>query len=71
MCDVANAIGILFDCKYYTVRQPRSLEYVFYGVITNTGAAAAGFEMAHNLIQEWTRYKTNVKRSYTLGCAAG
>lgn len=70
-CDVADAMETLFDCKSYTVSKNTSLEWVFYGIATNASAAASGFEMAHNLISEWTRYKTGVKHSYSLGCAAG
>lgn len=65
------AMGKFFDCKHYTVRRPRSLDIVFYGLAENTITAALAFEMAYNLISEWARAQkgSGPKNSYCLGAS--
>lgn len=72
-CDLAYAMQVFFDCKCYSVARARSIEWTFYGIASNTAAAAMAFEMAHNLIQGWALEKKgiSIKHSYTLGVSAG
>jgi hypothetical protein len=50
---VADAIEIFFDCKSFSERNDRSIDYTFYGIAENTVTAAMAFEMVHNRIFEW------------------
>lgn len=70
---LSRAMCIFFDCKCYSTQMIWSLDWTFYGIAQNTVAAAMAFEMAHNLILEWGRYKkgVRVKNSYLLGLSAG
>lgn len=71
--DLTHAMRVFFDCKCYSMAGACSIEWTFYGVASNTAAAAMAFEMAHNLIQGWALKKKGVaiKHSYTLGVSAG
>ena len=69
--DVASAMTVFFDCKYYKTARVVKVEWTFYGIATNTVAAAMAFEMAFNLIMEWSRAKKGGMMSYRIGCATG
>ena len=71
--DLAHAMHVFFDCKSYSVARAYSIEWVFYGVASNTAAAAMAFEMAYNLTLGWALEKKgpSVKHSYTMGVSAG
>lgn len=70
---LADAMDIFFDCKSYSTRFDASIEWTFYGIATNTAAAAMGFEMAYNLILSWGALKKggSPRHSYCLGVAEG
>lgn len=71
--DLVHAMQVFFDCKCYSMATAHSIEWVFYGVASNTAAAAMAFEMAHNLIKGWALEKigVSIKYSYTMGASAG
>ncbi|KAJ5144267.1 hypothetical protein N7526_001775 [Penicillium atrosanguineum] len=50
---VAKAMCTFFDCKSFSTDFGISVEWSFFGIASNTVAAAVAFEMAHNLILEW------------------
>lgn len=68
---VSGAVQTFFDCKAYTTRRKNSIEWMFYGIATNTVAAAMAFEMVHNLVQAWSSRRKGNKNSYRLGVARG
>ena len=70
---LAVAMEKFFDCKSYSTRFDASIEFTFYGIATNTAAAAMGFEMAYNLILSWGALKKggSPRHSYCLGVAEG
>jgi hypothetical protein len=70
---VATAMCTFFDCKSFSTDFGISVEWSFFGIASNTVAAAIGFEMAHNLILEWgCVYKGGAPTfSYRLGVADG
>ena len=68
---ISSAMQIFFDCKAYTTRCKNSIEWTFYGIATNTVAAAMAFEMVHNLVQDWSSRRKGNKNSYRLGVASG
>lgn len=70
---VATAMCTFFDCKSFSTDFGISVEWSFFGIATNTVAAAIAFEMAHNLILEWgCAYKGGAPTfSYRLGVADG
>jgi hypothetical protein len=69
----ASAMCIFFDCKVYSSRKLSSFEWTFYGIASNTAAAAMAFEMTYNLILNWSMLKkgTSAKHSYNTGVADG
>lgn len=70
---LAIAMCTFFDCKTFSTDFGNSMEWTFFGIADNTVAAAAAFEMAHNLILEWAcAYKGGGPTfSYRLGVADG
>lgn len=70
---VATAMCTFFDCKSFSTDFGISVEWSFFGIASNTVAAAIAFEMAHNLILEWgCVYKGGAPTfSYRLGVADG
>lgn len=70
---LATAMRIFFDCKCYSINQQASIGWTFYGIATNTAAAAMSFEMAFNLILHWASSKKGIstRHSYCLGVANG
>jgi hypothetical protein len=70
---LATAICTFFDCKSFSTDLYTSVDWTFFGIADNTVAAAAAFEMAHNLILEWAcAYKGGGPTfSYRLGVADG
>jgi len=68
---ISGAMQTFFDCKAYTTRRTNSVEWTFYGISTNTVAAAMAFEMVHNLVQDWSSRRKGNKNSYRLGVAWG
>ena len=72
------AMTTFFDCKSYSTgykshgkdgKMFQSLvEFSFYGIAENTVAAALAYEMAFNLISEWSRSQKG-KNDYCLGAA--
>ncbi|KAJ6050209.1 uncharacterized protein N7446_005555 [Penicillium canescens] len=70
---VATAMCTFFDCKSFSTDLGVSVECSFFGIASNTVAAAIAFEMAHNLILEWgCVYKGGAPTfSYRLGVADG
>jgi hypothetical protein len=70
---LACAICIFFDCKEYSEAFASSLEWNFYGIASNTAAAAMAFEMTYNLISNWSMPKkgTSPNNSYSRGLADG
>lgn len=69
--DVVCAMQIFFNCRSYSTRRQKSLDWTFYGIATNTLTAALAFEMVHNVIQEWSMLKLGFKNSYRLGVGSG
>ncbi|KAK9423375.1 hypothetical protein SUNI508_04269 [Seiridium unicorne] len=67
--NIYQAMATFFDCKLYTLSNHSSVDITFYGIAENTVAAAMAFEMAYNLIAEWSRaYKgTGSRNSYCHG----
>lgn len=68
---ISSAMQTFFDCKAYTARRTASIEWTFYGIATNTVAAAMAFEMVHNLVQDWSTRRKGNKNSYRLGVSSG
>lgn len=70
---LAGAMEIFFDCRCYSTTGRTSIRWTFYGIATNTAAAALGFEMAYNLTLDWASSKKgiSVRNSYRLGVAEG
>ncbi|KAJ5117485.1 hypothetical protein N7448_011117 [Penicillium atrosanguineum] len=70
---VAKAMCTFFDCKSFSTDFGISVEWSFFGIASNTVAAAVAFEMAHNLILEWAcAYKGGTPTfSYRLGVSDG
>ncbi|KAJ6009037.1 hypothetical protein N7522_004053 [Penicillium canescens] len=70
---VATAMCTFFDCKSFSTDFGIFVEWSFFGIASNTVAAAIAFEMAHNLILEWgCVYKGGAPTfSYRLGVADG
>lgn len=70
---LATAMCTFFDCKPFSTDFGNSMEWTFFGIADNTVAAAAAFEMAHNLILEWAcAYKGGGPTfCYRLGVADG
>ena len=70
---VAKAMCTFFDCKSFSTDFGLSVEWSFFGIASNTVAAATAFEMAHNLILEWAcHYKGGAATfSYRLGVSDG
>ena len=70
---VAKAMCTFFDCKSFSTDFGISVEWSFFGIASNTVAAAVAFEMAHNLILEWAcAYKGGAPTfSYRLGVSDG
>lgn len=70
---VAKAMCTFFDCKSFSTDFGISVEWSFFGIASNTVAAATAFEMAHNLILEWAcHYKGGASTSsYRLGVSDG
>lgn len=60
-----------FDCKSLSTDYGIAVEWTFFGITSNTVAAALSFEMTHNLILEWAcAYKGGAPTfSYRLGVA--
>lgn len=71
--DLLCAMSKSFNCKSYHCTGYSSLGATFYGIASNTVAAAMGFEVAYNLIVEWAREVAGPrkKNSYCLGAARG
>lgn len=70
---LATAMSTYFDCKEYSVYLTTRVQWVFFGIASNTAAAAMGFEMAHNKILDWScKLKGGQSTSsYRLGVADG
>lgn len=70
---LARAMCTFFDCKAFSTDYKRYVNWTFYGIASNTVAAAISFEMAHNNILEWAcAYKGGSPTfSYRLGAADG
>lgn len=70
---LAIAMEIFFDCKSYSTARRASIDWTFYGITTNTAAAAMAFEMAFNLTLNWASMKKggSTRHSYCLGVAEG
>lgn len=70
---LANAMCTFFDCKCYSTYCGDSVEWIFFGIASNTVAAAMSFEMAHNRILDWAcAYKGGKPTfSYRIGVADG
>jgi hypothetical protein len=70
---LASAMCVFFDCKCYSTGKPSSFEWTFYGIASNTAAAAMAFEMTYNLILNWSMLKKgrSIKSSYNTGVADG
>ena len=62
---------VFFDCKSYSTKKLSSFKWTFYGIAGNTAAAAMAFEMAYNLILNWSMSKIGVstRHSYSIGVA--
>jgi hypothetical protein len=57
--DLADAMCIFFDCESYSCRFQTSVQWTFYGISSNTAAAAMAFEMTYNLILDWATLRDN------------
>jgi len=72
---LASAMAKFFGSKVYntTYLNRSRIDQHFYGIPSNTIAAATAFEMTHNLIQQWAKGKIGVaaRKSYSLGVAQG
>ncbi|KAJ5964211.1 uncharacterized protein N7479_004087 [Penicillium vulpinum] len=70
---VARAMCTFFDCKHFSTDYSTHVDWTFFGIASNTAAAAMSFEMAHNNILEWAcAYKGGTPTfSYRLGAADG
>ena len=70
---LAQAMTIFFDCKCYSTARRSATTLTFYGIATNTAAAAMSFEMAYNLTLNWASSKKggSPRHSYCLGVAEG
>ncbi|KAJ5516512.1 hypothetical protein N7527_008072 [Penicillium freii] len=70
---VARAMCTFFDCKHFSTDYNTHIHWTFFGIASNTAAAAISFEMAHNNILEWAcAYKGGTPTfSYRLGVADG
>ncbi|KAJ5185259.1 hypothetical protein N7472_010099 [Penicillium cf. griseofulvum] len=70
---VARAMSTFFDCKHFSTDYKTHVHWTFFGIASNTAAAAMSFEMAHNNILEWAcAYKGGTPTfSYRLGAADG
>lgn len=70
---LASAMCTFFDCKYFSTDCHTKITWTFYGIASNTVAAAMAFEMVHNLILEWAmKYKGgSATFCYRLGVADG
>ncbi|MCJ1264958.1 hypothetical protein MMC22_004833 [Lobaria immixta] len=70
---LAQAMTIFFDCKCYSTARRSATTWTFYGIATNTAAAAMSFEMAYNLTLDWASSKRggSPRHSYCLGVAEG
>jgi hypothetical protein len=62
---VALAMGIFFNCKSYSTRLTRSIDWTFYGIAENTATAAIAFEIAHNKILEWACAHKGISTSFS------
>jgi hypothetical protein len=71
--ELASAICVFFDCKVYSTELWFSHEWTFYGIASNTAAAAIAFEMTYNLIFHWSMPKKGASpnNSYSRGVADG
>ncbi|KAJ5745063.1 hypothetical protein N7520_010245 [Penicillium odoratum] len=70
---LAQAMCTSFDCKCYSTHGGDFVEWSFFGITSNTVAAAMAFEMAHNRILDWAcSYKGGTPTfSYRIGVADG
>jgi hypothetical protein len=70
---VAKAMCTFFDSQSFSTDFGISVEWSFFGIASNTVAAAIAFEMSHNLILEWAcDYKGGAATfSYRLGVSDG
>lgn len=70
---LAAAMCTFFDCKSYSSDFGIYIDWTFFGIASNTIAAAMAFEMAHNLILDWAcHYKGGPSAfSYQIGVADG
>jgi hypothetical protein len=70
---LASAMCVFFDCKSYSTARSTSFEWTFYGIASNTAAAAMAFEMTYNLILAWSMLKKGIstRHSYCKGIADG
>ncbi|KAJ5902535.1 hypothetical protein N7495_003063 [Penicillium taxi] len=70
---IARAMCTFFDCKHFSTDHITYMNWTFFGVASNTAAAAMSFEMAHNQIVEWAcEYKGGTPTfNYRLGVADG
>lgn len=70
---LAAAMCTFFDCKSYSTDFGIYIDWSFFGIASNTIAAAMAFEVVHNLILDWAcRYKGGPSAfSYQIGVADG
>ncbi|KAJ3522092.1 hypothetical protein NM688_g8925 [Phlebia brevispora] len=75
---VAEAMTMFFDCKVYSTSFSGGfrLEWTFYGLAEHTVAAAYAFEMAYNLVLEWSQARhagqgRREKTTYRIGVGDG
>ncbi|KAJ5533369.1 hypothetical protein N7494_009921 [Penicillium frequentans] len=70
---LAQAMCTSFDCKCYSTHGGDFVEWSFFGIASNTVAAAMAFEMAHNRILDWAcSYQGGTPTfSYRIGVADG
>ena len=70
--NLTAAICMFFNCKSYSCKFQTSVQWTFYGIPSNTAAAAMAFEMAYNLISSWAVLRDiSIRNSYCLGLARG
>lgn len=70
---LARAMETFFDCRSYSTSawDRLSMKWTFYGLASNTEAAALGFRNTYNLILDWALDRKGSKNSYYLGVGNG
>ncbi|RFU25051.1 hypothetical protein B7463_g11281, partial [Scytalidium lignicola] len=67
--NISPAMTLFFECNCYSTSRYMCLELTFYNIAENTIAAVMLFEMAYNLVAEWSRSQKGIasRNSYCLG----